>query len=67
MKLHILVLSLHVEKTNIENENIEIYNILGEKVMETRVEGEKTVINMNFAPGVYLVRVRDNNYQIVVE
>lgn len=62
-----ITIDLGSDPGDFENENIEIFNILGEKVIETRVKGEKTVINMNFASGVYLVKVRNNNYQIVVE
>lgn len=62
-----ITIDLGSDSGDYENENIEIYNILGEKLIEKSVEGEKSVINMNFAPGVYMVKVRNNNYQIVVE
>ncbi|WP_343912777.1 T9SS type A sorting domain-containing protein [Aquimarina litoralis] len=47
------------------NSTIKIFNILGKEVASTRLTNTSTTLNVsNFAPGVYLVQLLENNKRI---
>ncbi|WP_219009557.1 T9SS type A sorting domain-containing protein [Aquimarina litoralis] len=47
------------------NSTIKIFNILGKEVASTKLTNTSTILNVsNFAPGVYLVQLLENNKRI---
>ena len=52
--------------THTENADIQLFNILGQKVLQTRSTGENTVIHTDFLPqGLYVLKVVGDNFSTV--
>lgn len=49
---------IQTEKLNAES-NVNIYNLTGQRLVSTQLNGVETVINTNMAPGIYLVTISD--------
>jgi len=46
---------------------VTVYSILGQRLLEASITGEKTVLNKNFTTGVYLVSVNIGGEKVIMK
>ncbi|MGP8217648.1 MAG: T9SS type A sorting domain-containing protein [Bacteroidia bacterium] len=47
------------------NSSVNIFNVLGQSVYQSKLTSDKTQVNLNQAPGIYLYRILTENGQVI--